>query len=64
MDTGTSEARTVENRDEGRNLAILSGQASLATIGWTLASPSVVLVYLAISLDMPVFLAGLLMTVR
>ncbi len=64
MDTGTSEAKTAENRDEGRNLAILSGQASLATIGWTLASPSVVLVYLAISLDMPVFLAGLLMTVR
>ncbi len=64
METGTPVAMTAESRDEGRNLAILSGQASLATIGWTLASPSVVLVYLAITLDVPVFLAGLLMTVR
>ncbi len=52
------------DRTEKRNLSILYGQGSLATIGWTLASPSVVLIYLAISLDVPVFLAGMLVTTR
>jgi hypothetical protein len=55
---------SADKKTEKRNLSILYGQGSLATIGWTLASPSVVLIYLAISLDVPVFLAGLLVTVR
>ncbi|MCG8408897.1 MAG: hypothetical protein MI923_27140, partial [Phycisphaerales bacterium] len=49
---------------EKRNLAVLAAQRTLATIGWTMASPSVVIPYLAISLNMPVFLAGFLISVR
>lgn len=47
-----------------RNRKILFGQSSVATMGWTLANPSVLLVFLAIAHDVPVFLAGLLVTVR
>ena len=50
--------------DEKRNLSILRGQGSLATMAWTMANPSVVISYLAISLDLPVILAGLLVTIR
>ncbi len=53
-----------DDQSAQRNRTILFGQTSLATMGWTLASPSVVLVYLAIAHDVPVFLAGLLVTVR
>ncbi|MCP4318300.1 MAG: permease [Hyphomicrobiales bacterium] len=49
---------------EKRNLAVLFGQRALATIGWTMASPAVVLPYLVISLEMPVFLAGFLVSLR
>ncbi len=49
---------------EKRNLAVLAAQRTLATIGWTMASPSVVIPYLVISLNMPVFLAGFLISVR
>lgn len=55
---------TSVDKTEKRNLSILYGQGSLATIGWNLASPSVVLIYLAISLDVPVFLAGMLVATR
>ncbi|MEM6462171.1 MAG: MFS transporter [Pseudomonadota bacterium] len=49
---------------EKRNLVVLAGQRTLATIAWTMASPAVVLPYLAISLNMPVFLAGFLISIR
>ncbi|MEM9104280.1 MAG: hypothetical protein AAGC96_01390, partial [Pseudomonadota bacterium] len=55
---------TNSERQERRNLSVLSLQRALATIGWTMASPSVVLPYLVISLDMPVFLAGALVSIR
>lgn len=50
--------------DEKRNLSILRGQGTLSTMAWTMANPSVVISYLAISLDLPVILAGLLVTLR
>ncbi|MEX3008503.1 MFS transporter [Hoeflea sp. TYP-13] len=53
-----------ESQHEKRNLSILFGQRALATMGWTMANPAVVLPYLAISLDVPVFLAGLLVSLR
>ncbi|MCY6381139.1 MFS transporter [Hoeflea prorocentri] len=47
---------------ERHNLSILTGQGTLSTIAWTMANPSIVLTYIAISLDLPVLLAGLLVT--
>ncbi|MEX3008502.1 MFS transporter [Hoeflea sp. TYP-13] len=57
-ETMAAEPQTVERR----NLSILFGQGTFSTIAWTMANPSVVLTYLAISLDLPVFLAGMLVT--
>lgn len=47
---------------ERRNLSVLTGQGTLSTVAWTMANPSVVLTYIAISLQLPVFLAGILVT--
>lgn len=47
-----------------RNLRVLAGQHGLNMAAWTMANPSVVLVYLAVSQDVPVFIAGMLVTVR
>ncbi|MCR9135562.1 MAG: permease [Alphaproteobacteria bacterium] len=47
-----------------RNLPILTGQGAFAAIAWTMASPAVVLTFLAVSLDLPIFLAGLLAAIR
>ena len=51
-------------KNEGRILSLLSVQSAFTTIGWNMASPSVVLTYIAVAQDVPVFLAGLLITVR
>ena len=50
--------------DEKRNYSILRGQGVFNTMAWTMANPSVVISYLAISLDVPVVIAGLLVTIR
>ncbi|MDA4844230.1 hypothetical protein [Hoeflea poritis] len=47
---------------EKRNLSVLFGQGTFSTTAWTMANPSVVLTYLAISLELPVLLAGMLVT--
>ncbi|WP_299079184.1 MFS transporter [uncultured Ruegeria sp.] len=47
-----------------RNLPIMTGQGALAVMAWSMASPAIVLTFLAVSLDLPVFLAGLLVTIR
>ncbi|MEX0279029.1 MAG: MFS transporter [Ruegeria sp.] len=47
-----------------RNVPVLAGQSILSQIAWTLGSPSVVLPFLAVSLEMPMFLAGALVSVR
>ncbi|WP_120634695.1 MFS transporter [Ruegeria sp. EL01] len=47
-----------------RNLPILAGQGAFAVMAWSMASPPIVLTFLAVSLDLPVFLAGLLVTIR
>lgn len=52
------------SNEEKRNLSILRGQGTFSTMAWTMANPSVVISYLAISLDLPVILAGLLVTLR
>ncbi len=49
---------------EHRNVPILTGQGATGIIGWTMASPAVVLTFLAVSLDLPVFLAGALVAIR
>ncbi len=51
-------------RSKHRNLRVLAGQHGLNMAAWTMANPSVVLVYLAVSQDVPVFIAGMLVTVR
>lgn len=47
-----------------RNLPLLTGQSTLATAAWMMASPSIVLTFLAVSLDMPIFLIGALVSIR
>ncbi|WP_419910976.1 MFS transporter [Hoeflea sp.] len=51
-----------QSKSERRNLSVLFGQGTFSTTAWTMANPSVVLTYLAISLQLPVILAGLLVT--
>ncbi len=47
-----------------RNVPVLAGQSILSQIAWTLGSPSIVLPFLAVSLEMPMFLAGSLVSIR
>ncbi|QFT32079.1 Major Facilitator Superfamily protein [Labrenzia sp. THAF82] len=49
---------------ERRTLSLLAGQTSLAQTAWTMASPSIVITFLAVSVGMPVFLVGALVSVR
>ena len=49
---------------QATNYSILRGQGVFNTMAWTMANPSVVISYLAISLDVPVVIAGLLVTIR
>lgn len=49
---------------EKRNLPVLAGQSVLSQVAWTMGSPSIVLPFLAVSLEMPMFLAGALVSVR
>ncbi len=55
---------SADTKNESRMLSLLSVQGAFANIGWNMASPSVVLTYIAVAQDVPVFLAGLLITVR
>ncbi len=47
-----------------RNVPVLAGQSILSQVAWTLGSPSVVLPFLAVSLELPMFVAGALVSVR
>lgn len=47
-----------------RNVPVLTGQSILSQVAWTLGSPSVVLPFLAVSLELPMFIAGALVSVR
>ncbi|WP_170422861.1 permease [Ruegeria arenilitoris] len=47
-----------------RNVPVLAGQSILSQVAWTLGSPSVVLPFLAVSLELPMFIAGALFSVR
>lgn len=47
-----------------RNVPIMAGQGALSVMAWSMASPSVVLTFLAVSLELPIFLAGLLVSLR
>lgn len=47
-----------------RNVPVLAGQSILSQVAWTLGSPSVVLPFLAVSLELPMFIAGALVSVR
>lgn len=47
-----------------RNVSVLAGQSVLSQVAWTLGSPSVVLSFLAVSLELPMFLAGALISIR
>lgn len=49
---------------EKRNLPVLAGQSTLATAAWMMASPSIVLTFLAVALGMPVFMVGALVSIR
>ncbi|MCY6380341.1 MFS transporter [Hoeflea prorocentri] len=55
-------ARATTTKD--RNYLPLARQGALTSMGWTMASPSVVLTYLAVEQDLPVLVAGLLVTSR
>lgn len=43
---------------------IMAGQGALAVVAWSMASPSIVMTFLAVAMDLPVILAGLLVTIR
>lgn len=47
-----------------RNVPVLAGQSILSQVAWTLGSPSIVLPFLAVSLELPMFLAGALVSIR
>ncbi|WP_120636105.1 permease [Ruegeria sp. EL01] len=47
-----------------RNVPVLTGQSILSQVAWTLGSPSVVLPFLAVSFELPMFIAGALVSVR
>ncbi|NVO54499.1 permease [Rhodobacteraceae bacterium B1Z28] len=47
-----------------RNVPVLTGQSILSQVAWTLGSPSVVLSFLAVSFELPMFIAGALVSVR
>ncbi len=47
-----------------RNIPVLAGQSILSQVAWTLGSPSIVLPFLAVSLELPMFVAGALVSVR
>ncbi|MES0863619.1 MFS transporter [Ruegeria sp. SCPT10] len=47
-----------------RNVPVLTGQSILSQIAWTLGSPSVVLPFLAVSFELPMFVAGALVSIR
>lgn len=47
-----------------RNVPVLTGQSILSQVAWTLGSPSVVLPFLAVSFELPIFIAGALVSVR
>ncbi|SLN20705.1 MFS transporter [Ruegeria meonggei] len=47
-----------------RNFPVLTGQSILSQVAWTLGSPSIVLPFLAVSLELPMFIAGALVSVR
>ncbi|WP_171239669.1 MFS transporter [Ruegeria sp. HKCCA5491] len=47
-----------------RNIPVLTGQSILSQVAWTLGSPSIVLPFLAVSLELPMFVAGALVSVR
>ncbi len=47
-----------------RNVPVLASQSILSQVAWTLGSPSIVLPFLAVSLELPMFLAGALVSIR
>lgn len=47
-----------------RNVPIVTGQGALSVMGWSMANPSIVLTFIAVSLGFPIFLAGILVTIR
>lgn len=53
-----------QSESNRRNLPILTGQGAFSIIAWSMASPAVVMTFLAVSLELPIFLAGLLVTIR
>ncbi len=50
--------------EEKRNLPIMTGQSTFAQAAWIMASPSIVLTFFAVSLELPVFLIGSLVSIR
>ncbi|WP_170411685.1 MFS transporter [Ruegeria atlantica] len=47
-----------------RNVPLLAGQGAFSVMAWSMASPSVVLTFLAVSMDLPIFLAAALVAIR
>ncbi|WP_245223224.1 MULTISPECIES: MFS transporter [unclassified Ruegeria] len=61
----TARPMTPETPDAAkRNVPVLTGQSIMSQVAWTLGSPSVVLPFLAVSFELPMFVAGALVSVR
>ena len=61
----TERPMTSETPDTAkRNVPVLTGQSIVSQVAWTLGSPSVVLPFLAVSFELPMFVAGALVSVR
>lgn len=55
---------TEQGATKRRNIPILAGQGAFSIMAWSMASPAVVLTFLAVSLDLPIILAGVLVAIR
>ncbi len=47
-----------------RNIPLMTGQGALSVMAWSMASPPIVLTFLAVSMELPIFLAGMLVSIR
>ncbi|MEP2029363.1 MAG: hypothetical protein ABJI96_11740 [Paracoccaceae bacterium] len=56
--------RDEQSTAEQRNLPIMTGQSTMSQAAWLMASPAIVLTFLAVSLDLPVLLIGAFVSIR
>ncbi|WP_377192249.1 MFS transporter [Ruegeria meonggei] len=51
-------------QSDHRNIPLMTGQGALSVMAWSMASPPIALTFLAVSMELPIFLAGMLVSIR